>query len=80
MIAIEVALFATLRRYRPNRDHSDAFWLDAPEGTTIDELLEMLGIPATEMKQTFVNSLRQEGEYVLQDKDRIAIFPPIAGG
>ena len=79
-IAIEVALFATLRKYSPARDESSASWLDVPEGTTVDELLEMLGIPASEAKQTFVNSLHQEGGYVLQDKERVAIFPPIAGG
>ena len=72
-------MFATLRRYCPDGDGS-AFWLDVPQGTTVDELVDMLGIPATEMKQTFVSSVRQEGDYVLKDKVRVAIFPPIAGG
>jgi molybdopterin converting factor small subunit len=80
MTAIEVALFATLRKYRPTGDGSGVFWLDVPDGTTVDKLLELLGIPATEAKQAFVNNHRQEGEYVLQDKERVAIFPPIAGG
>ncbi len=80
MTAIEVALFATLRKYGPSGGGSGAFWLDLPEGTTVDKLLELLGIPATEAKQAFVNNLRQEGEYLLQDKERVAIFPPIAGG
>jgi molybdopterin converting factor small subunit len=80
LISIEVALFATLRKYRPGGGASSAFWLDVPDGTTIDQLLELLGIPATEAKQTFVNRHHQEGEYVLQDRERAAIFPPIAGG
>ena len=80
MISIEVALFATFRQYGPTRSESGAFWLDVSEGTTVGKLLDMLGIPATETKQTFVNSLRQEGEYVLRDRERVAIFPPIAGG
>jgi len=80
LIAIEVALFATLRKYAPSEGGSGAFWLDVPEGTTVDTLLELLGIPAAEAKQMFVNRRHQEGDYVLQDQERAAIFPPIAGG
>ncbi len=80
LIAIEVAVFATLRKYHPKKDERGAFWLDVPQGITVDKLVELLGIPEAEVKQTFVNNLRQEGEYVLQDKDRVAVLPPIAGG
>ena len=80
MIAVEVALFANLRIYHPDGEDGGAFRMEVPEGTTIDGLLEMLGIPDTEMKQTFINSLRERGEYVLQSDERVAIFPPIAGG
>ena len=80
MISIEVALFATLRKYRLGGGGSSAFWLDVPDGTTVDTLLELLGIPAAETQQTFVNRRHQEGDYVLQDRERAAIFPPIAGG
>jgi len=75
-----VALFATLRRFHPRKGERGDFWLSVPQGTTVDNVLEMLGIPPAEMKQTFVNGLYQQGEYVLQDKERVAIFPPIAGG
>ena len=78
MMAMEVALFASLRKYRPDR--AGSFSIDVPEGSTVDALLEIVGIPTAETKQTFVNSLREKGEYVLRDKDRVAIFPPIAGG
>jgi sulfur carrier protein ThiS len=54
--------------------------MDVPAETTVDGLLAMLGIPAEEMKQTYVDSLRQEGGYVLKDGERVAVFPPIAGG
>ena len=80
MTAIEVALFATLRKYGPSGAVSGVFWMDLPDGTTVFTLLELLGIPAAEAKQTFVNSRHQEGEYVLQDQERAAIFSPIAGG
>ena len=67
LIAVEVALFASLRKYRPANGESGSPWLDVPQGTTIDQLVEILGIPATETKQTFVSNRHQEGNYVLQD-------------
>jgi len=79
-MTVEVALFATLRKYRPNRGGTSAFEMDVPEGTTVDGLLRILGIPANEMKQVFAGSKRREGAYVLQNRERVAIFPPIAGG
>ena len=80
LIKIEVAVFAVLRMYCSQGEGSGVFCMDAPDGTTIDQLLDMLGIPDTEMKQTYVNSLRREGDYVLKDWEKVAVFPPIAGG
>jgi len=54
--------------------------MEMPEGSTVEDLLRELKIPPRESKQVFVNSLRQEKEYKLQDGERVAIFPPIAGG
>ncbi len=79
-IEVEVALFATLRKYRPDAGDTSAFRLDVPGGTTVDGLMGILGIPATETKQVFAGSQRREGAYVLQADERVAIFPPVAGG
>ena len=79
-MTVEVALFATLRRYRPTGGDTSAFDLDVPEGTTIDGLLRLLGIPEGQMKQVYAGSQRRAGAYVLRDGERVAIFPPIAGG
>ncbi|MBM3302408.1 MAG: MoaD/ThiS family protein [Deltaproteobacteria bacterium] len=32
------------------------------------------------MKTAFVNNRRQEEDYQLHDGDRVAFFPPVAGG
>ena len=79
-IRVEVALFATLRKYHPNKPETGAVWLEVPAGTTIDGLLEILGIQAEKTKQTFVSSRQRDGDYVIQDGERVGIFPPIAGG
>ncbi|MDO9534860.1 MAG: MoaD/ThiS family protein [Bacillota bacterium] len=80
MITIEAALFATLRTYNPNGESSEPFRVQLPEGSTIENLLKKLNIPPGESKQAFVNNRRQEWDYILQEGERVAIFPPIAGG
>lgn len=79
-IRVQVALFATLRKYHPDKPETGPVWLDVPAGTTIDALLEVLGIPAEQTKQTFVSSRQRKGDYVIEDGARVGIFPPIAGG
>ncbi len=80
MITVNVALFATLRQYNPYGNTSEPFPVQLPEGSNIASLLEILQIPPQESKQVFVDSVRQEPDYILQDGVRVAIFPPIAGG
>jgi sulfur-carrier protein len=80
MINLEVVLFATLRRYNPYGESSDPFLLQLPVGSTVEQILNELKIPPHESKQVYVNSLRREKDYILQDGQRVAVFPPIAGG
>ena len=79
-IRVEVALFATLRKYHPHKPETGAIWLDVPVGTTIDEVLTIMNIPVEQTKQAFVSSRQRKGDYVIQDGERVGIFPPIAGG
>ncbi len=79
-ITVAVSVYAGLRKYCTQKGAGDSMQLSVPEGTTIDSLVRILGIPAFETKQVYVNSLLQEGAYVLKDGERVAVFPPIAGG
>ena len=80
MITLEVVLFATLRRYNPHGEGSDPFPLQLPVGSNVEQILSKLKIPPHESKQVFVNNVRREKDYILQDGQRVAVFPPIAGG
>ncbi len=80
MIKVEVVLFATLQKYNSEGESSQSFYLEMSDDSTVEDLLKILKIPARESKQVFINSRRQEWNYNLQDGDRAAIFPPIAGG
>lgn len=80
MIQVQVSLYATLRKYRPEIGHGQSFAVGLPAGSTVKDLLQELGIPQEEMKQTFVNGVIRAAEYRLADGDSVGVFPPIAGG
>jgi len=77
---VEVRVFATLRRYLPELGIGEAKIMDVPPGTTFDQLREMLGLPADEVKVIMRNGLQVEPEDVIQDGDRIAYIPAAGGG
>jgi sulfur carrier protein ThiS len=77
---VEVVLFAHLADFQPDGKggrHSRTF--DLAEGTTIADVIAMLGLP-DEPRVIFVNNRHAEEAAVLHDGDRLAIFPPVAGG
>lgn len=80
MLTVQVRLYATLRRYRPEMKLGESLPVDLPEGTTVGQLMARLGIPAEVVKTVFVNHCQQDLEYVLQNGDGVAIFPPVGGG
>ena len=77
---MEVRLYANLRRYVPQLSIGEAMELAFDEGATLRHIFTMLGLPESEVKKVIVNGLSKRYEYVLLDRDRVAIFPPVAGG
>lgn len=80
MIDIELALFASLSsRYPvPGSGREPRLWaLD--EGTTVGDAVDLLGF-ADLPRITFVNGRHAADGLELSAGDRLAIFPPVAGG
>ena len=77
---VEVRLYAALRRYAPQLKLGEAMELNLKEGATVQQLYTMLNIPRDEVKRVIVNGIARDHSYALSDGDRIAIFPPVAGG
>ena len=80
MITVHVKLFATLRQYRPGLGIGKSFPAELPEGATIGDLIQRVGLPESEVKVVFVNALFREPAHVLADGDEVGIFPPVGGG
>ena len=74
-MAIIVKVYATLRKYT---DGEGTIHMDQAE--TVIEVLETLGVPEKEVKNVIINGRRRGLDHRLADGDRVALFPPIAGG
>jgi len=72
---VKVKLFASLRSFGP-----DEQVLELPDQMTIDEVVQLLRIPATIRLLRIVNGEHRPADHVLKDGDELALFPPIAGG
>lgn len=80
MQKIEVRAYATLLKYMPDLDLAKGKMIDIEDNTSIESLLKLLGIPKEETKIIIVNGVHAELDFVLKNDDRVAIFPPVAGG
>ncbi|MHB9003301.1 MAG: MoaD/ThiS family protein [Coriobacteriia bacterium] len=77
---IQLALFAKFSSRYPDSDGGrGARDLTIESGTTVGEVVAGLGL-TNEPRITFVNGRHAADERVLAEKDRLALFPPVAGG
>lgn len=76
---VTVRLYATLEKYYPHRGMGE-FPLELPEGVSVYECVQRLGIPDGESYLAVVNGTQVARDHPLQAGDRVALFPPIAGG
>ncbi len=73
-----IQAFANLKAYAPGG--AGETLLSVPEGTTLQELLERLGIPPTVEVVALVNGKRAAAQTPLASGDRLTLFPPMEGG
>lgn len=72
---VRIKLFATLRN---GREKDKEYELE--DGTKIIDVLEMLNIDKVDVKILLINGQDADFESKLNDKDTVAIFPPVGGG
>jgi sulfur carrier protein ThiS len=77
---VDVALFAYLSDYQPDRAGGrQARAFDLAAGTRISDVIATIGLP-DQPRIVFVNGRHAPETAELHDGERLAIFPPIAGG
>jgi sulfur carrier protein ThiS len=77
---IEVAAFATLRRYMPDLKLGDTRRIEVEPGTTMKDVMECLGLPADEVEIIMRNHVHAALTDTVADGDRIVYIPLIDGG
>ncbi len=77
---IELHLYASLSGFLPPREGEESALIAFPEGITIREVLSRLKIPADLAKIILLNGIHAPEDAVLKEGDRLAVFPPVAGG
>ena len=70
-----IRLFASLRIGRINTEERSM-----PEGSTILDALNLLELQSHKVSIVRVNNKAVSDDYVLQDLDQLALFPPMGGG
>ncbi len=74
----EVQLYATLRKFGPPQE--GPFVVVLNDGERVAGLLEVLKIPPDVERVILLNGRPAEMDTVLNEGDRIVLFPPVAGG
>lgn len=77
---LEICLYASLASHLPERADGNSCLMDAEDGSTVEALLGRLQVPLHVAKIIFLNGVHADLSTPLKDGDRLAVFPPIAGG
>ncbi len=77
---IQLCLYASLASHLPETAGGNACTLEVQEGTAVRDILGQLKIGLEIPKIIFLNGIHAGLDDVLKNGDRLAVFPPIAGG
>jgi len=75
---ILINLYLTFRERAPGGENS--FSMEMPDGSTVDEAFESLGIPSGEPKVALINGRLAASGTELKVGDQLTVFPPMEGG
>lgn len=78
-IVVSVRLFADLRRFLPKGEDDPRRYL-LPASASVQDLLNLLGIPAAEEITAGLNGDLTQPDSMLHDGDELVLFSPMEGG
>lgn len=71
----EFRFYAELNDFLPRRRRFTAFWHPFEERGSVKDMIESLGVPHTEIDLILVNGESVDFSYIVQDSDRISVYP-----
>ncbi|MEG6616849.1 MoaD/ThiS family protein [Peptococcaceae bacterium 1198_IL3148] len=79
-LLLEVRLYSGLEKFVAGATYGKPLAVELPDGANVKELLAKLNIPEVEVFSILANGIHRHLEDVLNDGDRVALFPPVGGG
>jgi len=76
LMRVTVKLNASLRQHGRGVSNDGTLLLETEENTTAREVVQKLGIPLEKVKMMILNGRGANFDSILNDGDRIALFPP----
>lgn len=73
-------LYASLGKLAPHKNAGSSFHVELENDGTVRNALDKVEIPTQSSLIIFVNGRHSRFDDRLNDGDRVAIFPPVAGG
>jgi sulfur-carrier protein len=77
---ILLCLYASLASHLPDAAEGNSCTIDVQEGAAVRDILGQLKIGLDVPKIIFLNGIHASLDDVVKNGDRLAVFPPIAGG
>ena len=77
---ITVKLSSSLRQYVSGYDPYQGLNMELKPGQTVEELIHLLGLPREKIKIVMVNGISTPLDRILQNGDRLGLFPAVGGG
>ncbi|GAB6180321.1 MoaD/ThiS family protein [Desulfotomaculum defluvii] len=76
---IEIRAYTGLEKHTGTR-YGEKILVNIDESTTARDIVKQLNIPEEEVFSILINGLHKTLDTILQDGDRVALFPPVGGG
>lgn len=77
---VQMMLYASLAHLLPDDRVGNSCVIETGNGSTIGDLMNMMKVPRDQTKVIFLNGRHANEDQVVQEGDRVAVFPPVAGG
>ena len=80
MMALQVFLSSTLRKYISDYESSKGIRVERATGMTVGDLCRQLKIPQEKIKIIMIDGRGAGFNKPLNGDERVALFPPVGGG
>jgi sulfur carrier protein ThiS len=80
MPKLKIKVFGTLQQSFEHYDPAKGMTLTVPDGSTVADLMEILGLEARQVGMVALNGVLVAADRALGEGDELKIFQPISGG